>query len=294
VGDVDPEAVHVLLPELSVIPGHLIWRSAARVTAALADSLPPGVEIHAYAALLALAAGRARSQQWLADSVATSRTTMAKVAADLVDQGLVERVRNTDDRRSYALTRTPAGAAAARRWRRHVEDLEEALTSGLSQAEREDLGGLLHRVAEPRLSPETPDALRESIPFLITRIHGWNHAELLATLRDLGVEPRHTGALVALRARGAIAQAELARSLGTSGATVVEIVDHLERRGLVERRRLPTDRRTQELHLLPGADDVVAEAQRRATGVTERILEPLGPKDRQRLVALLRRFVTGG
>ena len=124
-GEVDPEAVRNLLPELSVIPGHLIWRSAARVTAALAESLPPGVDIHAYAALLALATGQSRSQQWLADSVSISRTTMAKVASALVDQGLVERVRNPDDRRSYALTRTPDGAAAARRWRRHAEDLEE-------------------------------------------------------------------------------------------------------------------------------------------------------------------------
>src|SRR3954453_23672484 len=192
-GEVDPEAVRTLLPELAVLPGHLIWRSSARVTAALAESLPPGVDIHAYAALLALAAGQSRSQQWLADAVSISRTTMAKVASALVDQGLVERVRNPDDRRSYALTRTPEGAAAARRWRPHAEDLEEGLTVGFTEAEREELRGLLLRVAQPRLSPETPVALQESIAFLITRIHGWNHAELMTALRDLDIEPRHTG-----------------------------------------------------------------------------------------------------
>ena len=293
-GDVDPEAVHTLLPELAVLPGHLIWRSAARVTAALAGSLPPGVDIHAYAALVALAAGRSRSQQWLADSVAVSRTTMAKVAAALVDQGLVERVRNPDDRRSYALTRTPAGAAAARRWRRHAEDLEESLTAGFTDAEREELRGLLLLVAQPGLSAETPDALRESIAFLITRIHGRNHNELAAALRELDLEPRHTGSLVALQARGAIAQAELARSLGISGPSVVEIVDHLERRGLVERRRLETDRRTQELHVLPAADEVVTEAMRRAVSVTDALLADLAPEQRQRLVTLLQRFITGG
>ena len=293
-GEVDPEAVRTLLPELSVIPGHLIWRSAARVTAELAESLPPGVDIHAYAALLALATGQSRSQQWLADNVSISRTTMAKVASALVDQGLVERVRNPDDRRSYALTRTPDGAAAARRWRRHAEDLEEALTSGFTEAEREELRSLLLQVARPRLAPETPVALQESIGFLITRIHGWNHAELMTALRDLDIEPRHTGSLVALRATGPIAQARLARSLGISGASVVEIVDHLERRGLVERRRLETDRRTQVLYVLPGADDVVTEAQRRATEVTDRVLSPLGTRQRQRLITLLQRFVTGG
>ena len=293
-GDVDPEAVRNLLPELSVVPGHLIWRSAARVTAALAASLPPGVDIHAYAALLALATGQSRSQQWLADSVAISRTTMAKVASALVDQGLVERVRNPDDRRSYALTRTPEGAAAARRWRRHAEDLEEGLTLGFTEAEREELRGLLLQVAQPRLSPETPVALQESIPFLITRIHGWNHAELMTALRDLDIEPRHTGSLVALRATGPVAQAELARQLGISGASVVEIVDHLERRGLVERRRLDTDRRNQVLHILPGAEEVVTEAKGRAITVTDRVLAPLSARQRQRLITLLQRFVTGG
>jgi DNA-binding MarR family transcriptional regulator len=294
VGDVDPEAVHTLLPELSVMPGHLIWRSAARVTAALAESLPPGVDIHAYAALLALAAGQSRSQQWLADSVAISRTTMTKVAAALVDQGLVERVRNPDDRRSYALTRTPDGAAAARRWRRHAEDLEDSLTAAFTEAEREELRRLLLLVAQPGLSTETPDALKESIAFLITRIHGWTHTELMTALRDLDIEPRHTGSLVVLTATGPIAQAELARRLGISGATVVEIVDHLERRDLVERRRLDTDRRTQVLHLLPGADEVVAEAQRRAVTVSDTVLSPLGARQRQRLITLLQRFITGG
>ena len=293
-GDVDPEAVHTLLPELSVLPGHLIWRSAARVTAALAGSLPPGVDIHAYAALLALAAGKARSQQWLADSVAISRTTMTKVASALVAEGLVERVRNPDDRRSYALTRTPEGAAAARRWRRHAEDLEESLTGGFTEAEREELRSLLLLVAQPGLSAETPDALKESIGFLITRIHGWIHTELATALRDLDIEPRHTGSLVALKARGAIPQAELARSLGISGASVVEIVDHLERRGLVERRRLETDRRTQELHVLPAADEVVREAKQRARSVTDALLATLGPEQRERLITLLQRFITGG
>src|SRR5262249_18538060 len=80
VGEPGPPTT-ILLPELAVIPGHLIWRAAARVTFALGETLPPGDDIHAYAALLALAAGQARSQQWLADTVAVSRTTMTKVAS---------------------------------------------------------------------------------------------------------------------------------------------------------------------------------------------------------------------
>ena len=153
-------------------PGHLIWRAAARVTVApRRGRCPPGVDIHAYAALLALAGGATRSQQSLADTIDVSRTTMAKVAAELADQGLVERVRNPDDRRSYALTRTPEGAAAARRWRRHAEDLEDALTAGLHRsASARSCAGCCSGSLEGELSPDTPEPLLESLGFLITRV----------------------------------------------------------------------------------------------------------------------------
>jgi DNA-binding MarR family transcriptional regulator len=292
VGELDPNPA-ALPPELAVLPGHLVWRAAARVTSSLADTLPAGVDIHAYAALLALAAGQARSQQWLADAVAVSRTTMAKVAADLVEQGLVERVRNDADRRSYLLTRTPEGAVAARRWRRHAEDLEDAITAEFSTAEREDLRLLLLTVALPGLSPETPDALLESIGFLVTRIHQRMYAYTSAALVDLHVEPRHLGSLISLQASGPMAQSALARKLGVSGPSVVELVDHLEQHGLVERRRLDTDRRTQVLHLLPGAAEVVPDAMAKGRAVTDRMLSVLSAAERRRLVRLLQRFATG-
>ena len=113
---------HALHPSLAVLPGHLVWRAHARVTLALAEVLPPGVDIHAYAVLLALAGDVTRSQQELADAVSISRTTMARVATDLVAAGLVERVRNPGDRRSYALTRTRDGERAAGTWQAHAED----------------------------------------------------------------------------------------------------------------------------------------------------------------------------
>jgi len=293
VGEPDPLQSRALLPELAVVPGHLFWRAAARVSVALSEVLPAGVDIHAYAVLLALATGEARSQQWLADTVSISRTTMTKVAAELAEQGLVERVRNTADRRSYALTRTPEGAAAARHWRRHAEDVEEAVMAGFTVAEREELRTLLLQVAQAGLSADTPDALRESIPFLITRIHNRMHGQAIEALRDLDIEPRHLGSLVVLDAKGPVAQAELARQLGISGASVVEIADHLERVGLVERRRLETDRRTQVLHPLPPAGAVVVEGRRRGLAMSDGVLGPLNQRERKRLIVLLGRIVTG-
>jgi DNA-binding MarR family transcriptional regulator len=282
----------VLLPELAVLPGHLFWRAQARVVGALAEVLPPSVDIHAYAALLALSGGVTRSQQALAETISVSRTTMVRVAADLSAQGLVKRVRNPHDRRSYALTRTPEGAAAARRWRRHAEDLEDSITAGFTLEEREELRGLLLRVAEVDLAPDAPEPLRESIAFLVTRIHHRMHREFAAALEPLRIEPRDFGTLTALQATGPISQAELARHLGVSGASMVQIVDDLENRGLLERRRLATDRRTQVLHLLPEVPEVLAEASRLARLHTQPLLGDPSTASTRRLVELMQRLVT--
>jgi DNA-binding MarR family transcriptional regulator len=281
-----------LLPALAALPGHLLWRAQARVTSSLAEVLPAGVDIHAYAALLALSGGVTRSQQSLSQTISVSRTTMVRVAADLSHQGLVKRVRNPEDRRSYALTRTPEGAAAARRWRRHAEDLEDSITSGFSLEEREELRDLLLQVALVDLAPDVPEPLRESIGFLITRVHARAHRQFVVALEPLRIEPRDFGTLTALRSTGPISQAELARHLGVSGASMVQIVDDLEQRGLVERRRLPSDRRTQVLHLQPEVPGVLEEATRLAADESAALLAPLARARSKRLVVLLQRLVT--
>lgn len=288
----EPSNSRELLPALATLPGHLVWRAQARVSNALSDGLPSGVDIHAYAVLLALSGGATRSQQSLSETVSVSRTTMVKVAADLSAQGLVKRVRNPDDRRSYALTRTPEGAAAARRWRRYAEDLEDSITGGFTLEEREELRALLLRIVESDLAADVPEPLRESIGFLISRIHARMHREFVAALAPLDLMPSHYGALTALRALGPVSQTSLARSLGVSGAHMVQLVDELEQRGLLERRRLSTDRRAQVLHLKDGVDDVIDEAGRIADVINAVLLGPLPARGRKRLVVLLQRVVT--
>src|SRR5918992_1432651 len=223
-----PGASRTLLPALARFPGHLMWRAHARVLLLLGENLPAGVDIHAYAVLLALADGTPRTQQALADSV--------------------------------AVTRTRAAAGAVRRWRPHIDRLEEAIARPFTPKEQEEFRGLLLTIVRADLDPSAPAPLLESTGFLITRVHFRMHRDFHSALAALRIEPRHFGAITTLRHTGPIPQAELARVLGVSGATVVQIVDDLERRGVVERRRLRTDRRTQVLHLLPEADDVHAQA----------------------------------
>jgi DNA-binding MarR family transcriptional regulator len=281
-----------LLPSLADLPGHLVWRARARVVEALEAVLPEAVDIHAYAGLLALAGGATRSQGELARTVAVSSTTMMRVASDLASRGLVERVRNPDDRRSYALTRTPEGAAAARTWRRYAEDVEDSITAGFTLREREDLRTLLLRVVEPDLAPDTPEPLRESIAFLITRLQFRMHRDFQVALEPLGIEPPHYGILIALEETGPISQSALARLFAVSGAHMVQLIDELEQRHLVARRRLQTDRRSHVIEVLPAAAAQLAEAAAIADNTVAERMAPLTATESRRLIELLRRVVT--
>lgn len=283
-----------LLPELAAMAGHVIWRAAARVHATMAETLSAGVDIKGYAVLLALGDGPPRTQQALADAIDVSRTTMTSIAARLVDRGLVKRVRNPDDRRSYALTRTAAGGDAVEAWRAPLADLEVRLTSGMDPEEAAELRRLLLAAMGPVLPADAPEPLRSTLGFLITRMHFRLHREFLAALAPYGIEPPHFGVLAALQVTGPVSQAEAARIMGVSGARVVALVDELEERGLVERRRAPGDRRTQLLHLLPTADDVVARTEGPAAEVADDRLAALSVAERKRLVTLLVRFVEAG
>jgi DNA-binding MarR family transcriptional regulator len=285
-------AEQVLLPALADLGGHVVWRAHARVASAIESVLPENVDIQAYAALVALGDGVPRSQQALARTISVSRTTVMRVAADLAGRGLVVRVRNPVDRRSYLLTRTPEGAAAARTWRRHVDELEDAVIAGLTPRQRTDLHALLLKVVEPDLAPDTPDALRNGIGFLVTRLHHSMRVDFTAALEPIGIEPPHAGILVALRATGPISQSQLARVFAVSGAHMVQLVDELEARGLVERRRLETDRRAQVLHLLPGAEQRLEAALPLAEAVLAHRFVHLTPAQSQRLLDLLRKLIT--
>lgn len=287
-----PGAEQVLIPALADLAGHVIWRAHARVTAAIEDVLPDNIDIHAYAALVALGDGTPRSQQALARTLYVSRTTVMRVAADLVDRGLVQRVRNPDDKRSYLLTRTSHGALAARTWRRHVDELEAAVIAGLTPRQRDDLHSLLLRVVGPELAPDTPEALRNSVGFLVARLHMPMKSDFAEALRPIDLEPPHVGILAALQATGPVSQSEMARLFAVSGAHMVQLADELEERGVVERRRQPGDRRTQVLHLLPGATDKLDRAMPLAASVVAHRLAPLSDAQADRLLTLLRRLIT--
>jgi DNA-binding MarR family transcriptional regulator len=89
-----------------------------------------------------------RSQRELADELGMPPSRFVPFADGLEERGLIERRRNADDRRLYALHLTDQGTAMLAKLRVAATEHEEQVCRGLSAEERRQLVGLLRRIAE--------------------------------------------------------------------------------------------------------------------------------------------------
>lgn len=84
---------------------------------------------------------------------------------------------------------------------------------------------------------------------------------------------------------------KLGHANGMSATSVTRIVDRLERRGLVSRRRESEDRRLVQVHLEPEGERLLGEVRVVRGSDIHRAVEAMTSEERRRLTASLRRLV---
>lgn len=136
----------------------------------------------------------------------------------------------------------------------------------------------------------TSTRLPHQAGFLLSQLGFHGAARLAERLRPLGIGPRHYGLLSHLAAADGQSQQQLADAMGIHRNQMVGLIDDLEARGLIERRRHRSDRRAHAIHLAPAARDLLAKAQQAADEHEAELLAPLGESERQQLIALLSRI----
>src|SRR4051794_36482017 len=273
------------MAELTDYTGYLLRTAFVRAASLVPKTFPPGEHPRDAGVLSTLEAVGPCSQQQLVDALHVNRSMMVKLIDGLEARGLVERRRNPDDRRSHALYPTAAGRKALEAMAPLMDRGEAALAEALSAAERERLIELLHALVQP---PET--AMARRLGFLITQAHHRFRVRADEILRPLGIEIRHFGALTAL-ADGVPSQRELANRLRVSGPVVVEMVDALEARGMVERRRDSPDRRSTALGVTQAGRDARETSRPELDAATAELVAPIGPHGDAELRALLRKLL---
>jgi DNA-binding MarR family transcriptional regulator len=109
-------------------------------------------------------------------------------------------------------------------------------------------------------------------------------------LAPLGLTVQLCGVLNLL-AEGPLSQQALGEQLHIDRTTVFELIDGLERQGVVVRRRNPADRRSYHLHLTPKGKTVQKRAAQAFDAAADDVFSPLAPAEQRQLADLLRRVV---
>jgi DNA-binding MarR family transcriptional regulator len=134
-------------------------------------------------------------------------------------------------------------------------------------------------------------ALTEHTGYLLRLAHDYVHAVADKAIPG-GPHPRVFGLLTALLEAGPLSQQQLAEKMRVNRSLVVGIVDDLERRGWVERRRDPSDRRSYQLHVTDAGRRAREEMAPHVVRANQQIAVRLDGDERTRLHALLRGFIT--
>lgn len=123
--------------------------------------------------------------------------------------------------------------------------------------------------------------------FLLTQLGTHAASAFAERVSRLDLTPPQTGLLRVVAIDPGRSQQALAQQLGTPATRLVALVDGLEQRGLLERRRNPQDRRLHAVHLGPSGAELMAEVRDVAREHEDAVLAPLDTEERTRLRELL-------
>jgi DNA-binding MarR family transcriptional regulator len=136
-------------------------------------------------------------------------------------------------------------------------------------------------------APSPPKELLSSGSFLLKRLGFLLKERAFQAFESTGLSPYHHAVLVLLEEDPRETQATIADALGYDRSHLVGLLDELEDRGLIERRRDPADRRRHLVSLTPDGRLALAKLREIVTRMEDEFFAPLDPAQRETLKALL-------
>lgn len=130
--------------------------------------------------------------------------------------------------------------------------------------------------------------------FLIRRLHQVHVALFLEECAGHDITPVQYSLLTELAQRGECEQAELARSLGIDRTNIADVAVRLERRGLLDRRVNPGDKRSRLIVLTPAGADLLEALDQCAERAHARTIEALPRPEREAFLRALSILVEAG
>jgi DNA-binding MarR family transcriptional regulator len=150
------------------------------------------------------------------------------------------------------------------------------------------------KLADPAEDPDdarlTFEKLDGLLGYRLRRAQGAMHRDYIAAVAGLDLTQKQTATLWLVHGNPGVSQGSVAAALGMDRATMMSVVDRLEDRSLVIRKRSMTDRRRQELYLTPGGQDILRKVKARIARHEERFKSLFTPQELEALLAALQKF----
>ncbi len=131
---------------------------------------------------------------------------------------------------------------------------------------------------------------RPTLGFLLVRLGEAVDRRFGAALTSLGLRPRELRALVLIDRHPGSTQRALARRMPADPGNLVELLDRLEARGHIARRRDLADRRRRTLELTPAGKRLLERAITASADAEREVLAPLDDREREALEAIALRL----
>lgn len=135
-------------------------------------------------------------------------------------------------------------------------------------------------------------AMKSIVGYKLRRAQLAVFQDFISSFRKTKLRPAEFSVLNIIAQTPGLKQSEIAEQLGIKRANFVALMDKLEKRGLAERRKSDSDKRSHSLHLTAEGERFVKKMIQTWNDHEARIVEKLGgPAERDVFIALLDRII---
>ena len=114
--------------------------------------------------------------------------------------------------------------------------------------------------------------------------------KVFASVQKPGMASGHYTVLSLIDLNPGINQSALARCMYLDRSSMVPILDQFEQKDWIERRRLPSDRRSHAIHLTTAGQTALRQADQKVQGLEKRIAAEMGGENCEQFLAQIKQF----
>lgn len=132
--------------------------------------------------------------------------------------------------------------------------------------------------------------LPNAVGYMLRRAHLVVVKNFMTVCAELDIRPAQYGILTVIENNPGLKQIDVSLALGIKRTNMVALIDALQKRDLVRRVTVRSDRRSYALHLTPKGKAFMSRLRARAAQHEKEVGAALGPQGREQLLSQLRRL----